>query len=562
MSRAVDAKTEAANLTLTLKSCELFDLNKLPTEYFDEAFPSVSAEISRGKFKEHPVQHSTLSPPTRRARLSHDQVGSSNSGSINEFDWGSNPSRQVGQSSGGGSKSVPHLDNDLSDTDLPGIPAVEEKDWDELDFSHFITRGIVIEELLHTFSERFKSQVTSQDCRSRHWGLVDPHPTVSTARIDVAVEDPYKLAKVLHYDLASTQTAKHLYMLYKFLVVSLFKLHGEYLTQINIPVLHHRNQHEKLLEWLDKQIFSPGDSHPVLGIAPESDLTWESGGPSLQYYGDIQKKLVLYFSDDKRSDPNICASAILKPYRTEHAKEYLALRQPSGSFLEDPNRLSIKPDFLLILEYLSNMAKKLKINLLNSDDRHSKQALEHSALVSPYVSKFEKRFRTSEIEKGDVRSYYPTLKITMCFHDHKPGPKPLRMIDPAGKIYKFNELRSQLRKLMKALDCLTIGAMSELKIRLSDKDLKIRRKSVFEFLVDSIIQPKGSLPLIGRAESPDGIAPWFSNSHGNPVSFGEIQLKIMKYMTDYLEEEDLIQIPAFVLSAWHYANPKYELELD
>ncbi|KAA1081208.1 hypothetical protein PGT21_031318 [Puccinia graminis f. sp. tritici] len=559
MSRAVDAKIEAAaplNLTLimilittltrrlsyqlyiaawlftlALKSCELFDLNKLPTEYFDEAFPSVSAEISRGKFKEHPVQHSTLSPPTRRARLSHDQVGSSDSGSIHEFDWESNPSLQVGQSSGGGSKSVPHLDNDLSDTDLPGIPAVEEKDWDELDFSHFITRGIVIEELLHTFSERFKSQVMSQDCRSRHWGLVDPHPTVSTARIDVAVEDPYKLAKVLHYDLASTQTAKHLYMLYKFLVVSLFKLHGEYLTQINIPVLHHRNQQEKLLEWLDKQIFSPGDSHPVLGIAPESDLTWESGGPSLQYYGDIQKELILYFSDDKRSDPNICASAILKPYRTEHAK------------------------------YLSNMAKKLEINLLNSDDRHSKQALEHSALVTPYVSTFEKRFRTSEIEKGDVRSYYPTLQITMCFHDHKPGPKPLRMIDPAGKIYKFNDLRSRLRKLMKALDCLTIGAMSELKIRLSDKDIKIRRKSVLKFLVDSMIQPKGSLPLIGSVESPEGIAPWFSNSHGNPVLFGEIQLKIMKYLTDYLEEEDLIQIPAFVLSAWHYANPKYELKL-
>jgi hypothetical protein len=110
-------------------------------------------------------------------------------------------------------------------------------------------------------------------------------------------------------------------MLYKFLVVSLFKLHGEFLTQINIPILHHRNQQEKLLKWLDEAIFTPGDSHPVLGIAPESDLTWQSGGPSLQKYGDIQKNLVLYFSDDKRSDPNICASAILKLYRTEHASK-------------------------------------------------------------------------------------------------------------------------------------------------------------------------------------------------------------------------------------------------
>jgi hypothetical protein len=207
------------------------------------------------------------------------------------------------------------------------------------------------------------------------------------------------------------------------------------------------------------------------------------------------------------------------------------------------------------------MAEKLEINLLNSDDRHSKQALEHSALVSPYVSMFEKRFRAAEIEKGDVRSYYPTLQITMCFQDHEPGPKPLRMIDPDGKICKLKDLRPQLRKLMKAVDLLNIEAIAELNIRLPDKDIKIKRKSVLKFLVDSIIQPTASLPLIGRAESPEGIAPWFSKSYGNPVSFGEIQLKILKYFTDFLEKKDLIHIPAFVLSAWHYANPEYELKL-
>jgi hypothetical protein len=100
MSRAVDAKSEPAaalnltlikmilvttltrrlsyqlsiaawGFTLALRSCQMFDLNKLPAEYFGEAFHA-----------EHPMQYSTLSPPRRRARLSDDQVGPSNSGKV------------------------------------------------------------------------------------------------------------------------------------------------------------------------------------------------------------------------------------------------------------------------------------------------------------------------------------------------------------------------------------------------------------------------------------------------------------------------------------------------
>jgi hypothetical protein len=211
------------------------------------------------------------------------------------------------------------LDHPDSDQ-LPGSPVVEEKNWNELDFPHLITRGAIIEELLNKFAKRFQSKVTSEDCRSRHWGLVDPHPTLSSARIDVAVKERYKLAKVLQYDFSYTQPGPRLYMLYKFLAVSIYKLYGEFLTQNNIPVLHHRNQQEKLFEWLEGEIFTPTDSHPVLGIAPGPDLTWESGGPNLQKYGAIQEELIRYFSDE-RSDPNISTSVILKQYQTEHASE-------------------------------------------------------------------------------------------------------------------------------------------------------------------------------------------------------------------------------------------------
>ncbi|EFP83770.2 uncharacterized protein PGTG_09483 [Puccinia graminis f. sp. tritici CRL 75-36-700-3] len=578
---------------LALISCRMFDLNQLPEEDLDEAFPGVAAEISRGKRKEHPVQLPSLSPPTSRVCRSDDQGGPSNSGSItarlraeHEVDIGhsgvqepttavdsvnigsgisqsiagSHPNQAGQSSSGGGSKSMDHPDNDFSDSDqLPGLPVVEKKHWDELDFPHLITRGAIVEELLNKFGKSFQSKVTSEDCRSRHWGLVDPHPTLSSARIDVAVRDRYKLAKVLQHDFSYTQTGPRLYMLYKFLAVSLYKLHGEFLTQINIPVLHHRNLQEKLFEWLEKEIFTPKDSHPVLGIAPGPDLTWESGGPDLQKYGAIQEELIRYFSDE-RSDPNISTSVILEQYRAKHAKKYLALRQLSGSFPEDPNRPSIKPNFPEILEYLSNMAENLEINLISHNDRHSKTAREHSALVSPYVLMFEKTFRAAEIDKGDLRSYYPTLPISMCFHDHVPGPKPLRMIDPNGKIYDVQTLRPKLRRMLKAVDILHIKAMSKLKRKLSAQCIKKRRQSASKFLIDSLTRPKGSLPLIGRAQSPEGIAPWFSKSYGKPIYFGEVQLKMLKYFSEELEKEDLIHIPAFLLLSWHCANPKYQLK--
>jgi hypothetical protein len=57
-------------------------LNQLPEEDLDEAFPSVAAEISRGKRKEHPVQLPSLSPPTSRVRQSDDQGGPSNLGKM------------------------------------------------------------------------------------------------------------------------------------------------------------------------------------------------------------------------------------------------------------------------------------------------------------------------------------------------------------------------------------------------------------------------------------------------------------------------------------------------
>ncbi|KAH9466991.1 hypothetical protein Pst134EA_000821 [Puccinia striiformis f. sp. tritici] len=61
----------------------------------------------------------------------------------------------------------------LSDTSLPGLPPLEKKGWKEIDYAYFISHGVVIEELVNEFSNRFEKKIYSEDCQSNHSGSTD-----------------------------------------------------------------------------------------------------------------------------------------------------------------------------------------------------------------------------------------------------------------------------------------------------------------------------------------------------------------------------------------------------
>ncbi|KAH9450813.1 hypothetical protein MJO28_009733 [Puccinia striiformis f. sp. tritici] len=566
-----------------------FNLNELPAESSDEgsffptptpySIPTVTSAILPRKRKEQPAILSPARSRASRSRLGGDcsgsecvplrfagenDVGTSHSGvrespTVDDSVVESGTSRYNTGNHHTAAIQLFHAPPDdkvmyLSDTTLPGLPPLEQKGWKEIDYAYLISHGVVIEELVNEFSNRFEKKIYSEDCQSNHSGSIDRHPTFSCARITIPDGSTFKkMAKILHHGNFFTQPSWRLYTLYNRLAVCLYKLHGEFCSQIPIPVLHHRDQQRKLFEWLENQIFAPTYGHPLCGIAPMPEMTWRSAASEPQLkHGEIQLELIKYFSE-ARIDPIISTSYLLGVYRTEHATEYSALRQsaiPSSEFL---HRFSMKASFAAMLESFTKLAINLGIARISGQDRRSGKAKQHQALALPYVTIFEQTFRDAEIEKGELRSHFPQLPIALCVQKRGAGPKPLRTINAqGGKINDLKTVRPRFRSLLRSVDYLHIEALR--KLQLNESECVARRKSVFQFLLDSVIQPEDSLPLVGCVETPEGIAPWYSESYGKPRSFGELQLKILEYFAEDLTPELLNHVPAFSLAAWHHAD--------
>ncbi|KAA1069514.1 hypothetical protein PGT21_026865 [Puccinia graminis f. sp. tritici] len=575
-------------LTFVLISCQMInDLTRDPEEWCDGAsiprtlqpIPNIrSTEILPAQRKSSP------SLPKSRARLPYDQAGPSSSDFIDARSTRDND--LYPKHSGGGhghesttadksvaarspsitgtnarqesqSSAQPSDRRDIapSQTDLPGLAVLGQKKWNKNDYIHLLSGGYILEELLAKSSDSFYNRINSEECRTKMTANLDYHLSLPCARLEVSrVTKKRKLAKVLHHDSASTQRSPRLFKLYNILIASLYHHHEDYLMKLKTPILNHRKQQEKLLEWLEIEIFTPGTGHPVLGVAPRPSLSWNSNDPQL-IYGEIQLELLKYFSE-KRTDPIDSTSLLLEKYLAEHTREYLALYQSSSATLEYPTQLSKNKSFRKILAYISNVAKDVILND-SLGDGNEKTGIRNNPLLSPYLEQFEEAFHESETEtKQNVRSYYPGVPICICFEKNQPDIKPLRMVNVGkGSLLDIRIAGPRFRRLVVSLDRLHIGYLKMLKVE--GRTLP-RRGSLIQFLYDSIIEPKDSLPLVGSLEVRDGLAPWFSESYQGSKSFGELQLKIIKYFSEDLTDENMVDIPVFILAAWYHDKPPFK----
>ncbi|EFP79036.2 uncharacterized protein PGTG_04992 [Puccinia graminis f. sp. tritici CRL 75-36-700-3] len=493
------------------------DLTRDPEEWCDGAsiprtlqpIPNIrSTEILPAQRKSSP------SLPKSRARLPYDQAGPSSSDFIDARSTRDND--LYPKHSGGGhghesttadksvaarspsitgtnareesqSSAQPSDRRDIapSQTDLPGLAVLGQKKWNKNDYIHLLSGGYILEELLAKSSDSFYNRINSEECRTKMTANLDYHLSLPCARLEV-----------------SRVTKKR------------------------------KKQQEKLLEWLEIEIFTPGTGHPVLGVAPRPSLSWNSNDPQL-IYGEIQLELLKYFSE-KRTDPIDSTSLLLEKYLAEHTREYLALYQSSSATLEYPTQLSKNKSFRKILAYISNVAKDVILNDIPGDG-NEKTGIRNNPLLSPYLEQFEEAFHESETEtKQNVRSYYPGVPICICFEKNQPDIKPLRMVNVGkGSLLDIRIAGPRFRRLVVSLDRLHIRYLKMLKVE--GRTLP-RRGSLIQFLYDSIIEPKDSLPLVGSLEVRDGLAPWFKD----------------------LTDENMVDIPVFILAAWYHDKPPYK----
>jgi hypothetical protein len=200
------------------------------------------------------------------------------------------------------------------------LAVLGQNKWNEKDYIHLLSRGYILEELLAIFSDSFHDRINSEECRTKFTAKLDYHSTLPCARLEVSrVSIKRKLAKVLHHGSSSTLRSPQLFKLYNVLIASLYQHHEDYLMNLNTPILNHRKQQKKLLEWLEIQIFAPGTGHPVLGVAPRPFLSWDSNDPKLKYE-EIQLELLKYFSG-QRTGPIDSTSLLLEKYLAQHTSE-------------------------------------------------------------------------------------------------------------------------------------------------------------------------------------------------------------------------------------------------
>ncbi|KAA1105897.1 hypothetical protein PGT21_023532 [Puccinia graminis f. sp. tritici] len=535
-----------------------FDLNEPPEESYvdlvssstDSATPPLSgmtSEVFPGGSKrkaDQEVQRSSPSPSSRRARL----LLSPDEG-LPSSDFINNPRLVASQGDSQGSP-----EGDQSERHLPDLPELEQKLWDDMDYSHLLAHGQIIEEVLHGFSERFQARNSANDGSFARWTSSDKHPSLPVARISRLGQPDHKLAKILHHKRAHKQRSWRLYTLYNRLAVSLFQLHARFLTLLNIPILNHRDQQEKFFRWLEKEIYEPANhGHPILGPAPRPELSWKANLPMMKI-GSVQEELIKYFSE-QRADPTFSTSHLLGIYRVHHAKEYLGLSRPFKLTVGGPNGLMMKVHLEEIQDSLRILAEELKLDWMSEgiiQDRRSRIARQDHGLFWPYTSQIEQQYYRMEHHRKALRSYYPHRPISLCSSKESTSLLcPLSIVNSRdGTLIELRDLRPRFGILLRSLDRLHSEALKKLQL---DGDGGVcSREPVIEFLVKSIIQPEDSLPLIGSVEAPDGIPPWFNAAYDRISSFGELQLKILDYFSlDCLTNQSVEDLSLYVLATWY-----------
>jgi hypothetical protein len=213
-----------------------------------------------------------------------------------------------------------------SETKFPATAFTEQGKLSDSKYGLSIIKSQIVEELLHKHSLKFNHEI--KRLKVYHRSPEDTHTSLPFARFRQMTANYGKVFRVLNDSKAFAQVNTELSWLYNHLVASLYKLHGDFLSSFfSITTLAHRTEQEKLLVWLDKSIFSPVGSPPILGLVKEPYLWWRVNDHRMEF-GPIQLELITYFSQNRQdADANMHLTTfrLLKAYQGPNLSELVLL---------------------------------------------------------------------------------------------------------------------------------------------------------------------------------------------------------------------------------------------
>ncbi|KAA1111752.1 hypothetical protein PGT21_010660 [Puccinia graminis f. sp. tritici] len=442
----------------------------------------------------------------------------------------------------------------LSVAELPGIKpsserrkyGVESNNVDHLSILHFSPKGLIYLAFLKDAYERFKVKLASSEHSVTNLRIKCRPPGVLLTVYQSPKElDPKKVIRVMRSLTGKNQSIPSWISLYKSLIGWMYEHHEEILNRSNLPTYVYRSQQEKLVSWLEEQIFAPSSSLPIMGrINVPGDFRWEDHA-----LGAIQAELIKYFSQE--SDNNLLARptslSLVEKFYAQHQDDYIASNYPSEISI---HRISEGPEFQILRSFLVDSIHQQRFALAEQLRTNTNDPF----LLSTF--KFVKvHLEENSISFFQLKSLHPKLPTAMYFADINSNRQLFRVLYREDRaVVRSEDLLSMFRMLSKAMDFFHRKVLELLETNLSE--FETRKDDLFEWLVQSIIEPVGSLCVFGKAKINGNLAPWEDINNGALNLYGEVQLELIEYFSDKYPSPNLEYSATVLILLWYkYYHP-------
>ncbi|POW10349.1 hypothetical protein PSTT_06197, partial [Puccinia striiformis] len=297
---------------------------------------------------------------------------------------------------------------------------------------------------------------------------------------------------------------------HKKLITYTYELHQSVLSRLNLSPPIQRLQHFNLLKWLEGEIFEPTDQTylPVMGVVPEEYSEWKHIPD--EKVGETQLKLIEYFCErfTERGQHKLTSNTakfLVETWQDQHEDQYLASSaRPSTDIQKDFIKSAQTTQFQKAVSALASLITdnseieeviSIPLRPTNPSDK----------LINTYCSLFGQTWSKASLNTNAVRSVHPTIKVAAYFIEKSPVVAHLRIINSQHVLLATELNIAMFRSFLKVTSYLHVKLNKSSKNL--DQTMQIRLENIYKWVLDSILEPKNSLPIIGPVPAKGTIAP-------------------------------------------------------
>ncbi|KAI9606589.1 hypothetical protein H4Q26_006125 [Puccinia striiformis f. sp. tritici PST-130] len=226
--------------------------------------------------------------------------------------------------------------------------------------------------------------------------------------------------------------------------------------------------------------------------------------------GETQLKLIEYFCErfTERGQHELTSNTakfLVETWQDQHEDQYLASSaRPSTDIQKDFLKSAQTAQFQKAVSALASLITdnseieeviSIPLRPTNPSDK----------LINTYCSLFGQTWSKASLNTNAVRSVHPRIKVAAYFIEKSPVLAHLRIINSQHVLLATELNIAMFRSFLKVTSYLHVK-LNKLSKNL-DQTMQIRLENIYKWILDSILEPKNSLPIIGPVPAKGTIAP-------------------------------------------------------